>query len=187
MTSLFAPTSIYVTSVNDICKMKISLITTKILNICHHVVPRILLIMQHRKVKAWPLKFTGFWVKASLFLRLRRKIQRCFWWKMWSRRFTSKKHTVCTFSCWDREPAFVICQKKFKLFFCQRLKQFCQMCRCFVWCLKNIGFSDSALWCKGKRKVEEVFPMVHCRSHAFELDKIVDKLTTIWCCSHYIS
>jgi len=136
MTSLFAPTSIYVTSVNDICKMKISLITTKILNICHHVVPRILLIMQHRKVKAWPLKFTGFWVKASFF-EAEKEDSKMFLMKMWSRCFTSKKHIVCTFSCWDREPAFAIFQKKFKLFFCQELKQFCQMCRCFVWCLKN--------------------------------------------------
>ena len=108
MTSLFAPTSIYVTSVNDICKMKVSLITTEILNICHHVVPRILLIMQHRKVKALPEKFTGFWVKSS-FLRLRRKIQRSFWSKCEVNILPGKKAYVCTFSCW--ELVLAICQK----------------------------------------------------------------------------
>jgi len=69
--------------------MKISLITTKILIICHHVVPRILLIMQHGKVKAWPLVSLGF-EYMPLFLEAQKEDSNMFLIQMRSRSFACK-------------------------------------------------------------------------------------------------
>jgi hypothetical protein len=111
--------------------------------------------MQHRKVKGWPSKFTGFWVEAP-FLEAKKEDSKMFFWsKCEVKVLPAKKHTFAH-SQRQRTSFCNLSKVVYNLFSSQHIlifKQFLsrqQMCRCFVcdvWRMQQqqsyIGFTNS--------------------------------------------
>jgi hypothetical protein len=133
---------------------------------------------QKSKSFAWKVH----WVLSKvLFLEAEKEDSKKFLIKMWSQYFTRKK-SICLhiFLLRQRTSFGNLSKVVYNLFLYQHiliLKQYCLMCRCFVWCLKNaVAASAVTYWVLQRCSIMCTYMRSSRVKHEFNVLSTKDKL-----------